>query len=302
MKKIIAAIVILAMFSLPACRGKKDGEVTNMRTETLFYQGGTNLEQVQDYKGSYDFDEDGKKEDISIAVRYIDEDNWASEITYFIGDKSIKVETAGGDINAVYACDIEIEDGIKELAVISTEWSGDPALRIIKYGDNLSLYEFEHYNFWDDTTSVSDLLGTGYIDSPYFEVKGDGAFTLKSQTNSSGMWCVLRDYQINENGVFEEKVKKSYKVLDDYMKNSLFDDELSGREAKMWEQGYIKAYVDYNYGGVALKAGEYFKVLLDSDRDLIYIQKEDGTEGWIDINNEIPERYELNPRYFFLAG
>ncbi len=80
------------------------------------------------------------------------------------------------------------------------------------------------------------------------------------------------------------------------------DERLVGKERAQWEKGYIKAYAEYVGSGVTLHPGEYFKVLRDDGKNNLYVEKESGENGWINIDYKNPARYELNELFFFLAG
>ena len=304
MKKVFLSIILIALGLLCSCTRKAETSLpsneTERKTETLFYDDGAFDEFKKSFSAEYDFDFDGKTEKISIICRDVTEDEWNSEIIYSVGASEYKVETAGGDINAVYVCDVDDKDGVKDLAVITTELSGDPVLRILKYGDALVPYEFS--SDWDGELSAYPELGTGYVSEHYFNLNNDGTVTVKTQTDSAGMWLVMRDYMRDDSGVFQEIKRESYDILPEFMERMLENNAIDRDEVAMWRKGYIKAHCDYNHGEISIKEGEYFKVLKDNDENLIYIEKEDGTSGWIDIDYDIKDRNFLNPVFFVLAG
>ena len=112
----------------------------------------------------------------------------------------------------------------------------------------------------------------------------------------------MRDFELDENGVFEEIERESYDIQPGFMDEVLSYNMLEDDEVPMWLKGYVKAHCDYNHGDISINEGEYFKVLKDNDESMVYIEKEDGSAGWINIDYDVDGRYDLNPAFFFLAG
>ena len=187
-----------------------------------------------------------------------------------------------------------------DLAVITTEVSSDPVLRMLKYAETLTPYEF--HAAWGGDSETYPHFNTGYVSKHYFNLNDDGTITIKTQTNSAGMWHVMRDFELDENGVFEEIERESYDIQPGFMDEVLSYNMLEDDEVPMWLKGYVKAHCDYNHGDISINEGEYFKVLKDNDESMVYIEKEDGSAGWINIDYDVDGRYDLNPAFFFLAG
>jgi len=174
-------------------------------------------------------------------------------------------------------------------------------IRIFNYDGALSQYEFRSKDF-----GVFDELWLGYAVSYHFNVNEDDTITLEMQTPSYGMWSVYRTYERDEYGIFGEVVPEKYEILPDFMENA-YKENLSGKELEMWEDGYILAHTDYDYDGFSIEEGEYIKPLYDDGENRIYVEKQDGTGGWMNIGyddyfNSVFNRDEFNNHFFFLAG
>ena len=107
-------------------------------------------------------------------------------------------------------------------------------------------------------------------------------------------WTVNRTFQRNYNGIFCEVVPSYYEILTEYRSNQYSD--VPGFERTMWKNGYIKAYADYSNNGVVIKKGEYFSVLYDNGNGYVYIEKENGHNGWMYVDARACNN--LNPFFF----
>lgn len=249
---------------------------------------------------SLDFDFDGENEDIEIDVLGSDNASWDNDMQVSVGEYSVKTDVDGASIRAVYACDIDINDNVRDLVIITNEMSDDPFVRIYKYDEYLPLYEFSIYEPWSGKETVYDYNSIGYAVNLYFNVNEDDTITIEEQTPSMGMWSVYKTYYRDGYGCFKEDKPEYYEILPDFMTdNYYYNNEMTGEEKEMWADGYIKAYTDYTSGDFTINEGEYFKVLCDDGDDNIYVEKEDGTSAWIVIDYEM---YSLNQYFFHLAG
>ncbi len=276
------------------------------RTKTLFRtELGHDPEIVNPYTTWYDFNFDGVNEPIKIQIDEPDYYNWEEQyMEVRIGEKVRRVATYEAVLDTVFVCDIDSTDGVKDLAVVTVEMSGDPVLRLFRYADGLPMYKFGYYSKWEQEYNIlEEGLGLGYVDTPYLNVNDDGSITLKTQTKSNGMWYVNRTFVRDAYGTFMEVLQEQYAVLPDFMQNRWMQDQsIDGYEATMWEKGYIKAHQTYKSNGFTIQKGEYFKVLYDNDNDFIYVVKQNGKAGWISIAYDMPNRYELNEHFFYVAG
>ena len=104
-------------------------------------------------------------------------------------------------------------------------------------------------------------------------------------------------------GRFTEVKPAYYEILPEFMSTkytNVYGEELVGYERQMWDKGYIKAYTTY-YDNITIYRGEYFKVLYDDGYNHLYIVKENGQAGWINMP-DYDERHRLNLNFFYLAG
>lgn len=257
----------------------------------------------ESYSYSYDFDFDGIKEEISLTLNTPTEDPWYNQtIIVSVGDYTREVSCMGASFEAIYACDIDLDDGVKDFAVITQEMSGDPRLQIFKYDSSLSLYGFLNEAEWLEEPRIEEDNWLGYVNSHYFNVNEDGSITIEEMTPSVGMWTVRKIYYRDKDGVFVEKKPEYYEVLPDFMRESFAKETLTDYEKEMWEQGYMKAGVDYSGKDVTINQNEYFKVLYDDGDSNLYIEKENKESGWINIGSYDSVRYDLNSAFFMLAG
>lgn len=274
------------------------------RTQVLFMNNMMDYNQyvwTEQFFGSHDFDFDGISENISIEIISPTDDTWVDQTARItIGNKSTVIDTTGAGIDAVYACDIDKTDGHKDLAVIMTEYSGDPNLRIFKYIDGLGRYEFQVQD-WEGKIYQYDSYGTGYIDNCYFNVNDDDSISLECQTSSPGMWDVIRTFYRDDYNVFVELKPSFYTVLDNFMvSRSEFFREVSSYEKSMWNKGYMRAYNTYSSNGFTIYKDEYFKVIYDDGNSCLFVEKQNGQSGWIYIDYSAYN--DLNPQYFAVAG
>ncbi len=281
----------------------KDYAPVPYRTETLFMNNLMDYSKyvyTTNFTGSYDFDFDGISEKVSIEITSPTDDTWIDQTTRItIGNKSTVIDTTGAEIDAVYACDIDKTDGHMDLAVIMTEYSGDPNLRIFKYIDGLGRYEFQ-IEGWEGKIYQYDNYGTGYIDNCYFNVNDDDSISLECQTSSPGMWDVIRTFYRDDYNVFVELKPSFYTVLPNFMTGrQSFYPEIDAYEESMWHKGYIKAHQTYLSNGFTIYSGEYFKVIYDDGNSCLFIQKQNGQSGWIYIDYNM---YSINPNFFYMAG
>lgn len=242
------------------------------------------------FSGEYDMDFDGKKEYIEIRITDDDENQY---MDVSVGGKSKRVNTWWGSLTDVYATDINSTDGVKDLVIVTVEESEDPVARMFRYGDSLNQYRFD--TDWGEDTE----LWTGYVSS-YFNVFEDNRFIIKEQTDSYGMWGVLKIYRMSEDGIFYEERPEHYEILvEEFMEGGYLPVE-DADELRMWEKGYVKAHSRYESNDMVIRQGEYFKVLYDNGYNFLYIIKENGQSGWISIEGY--PMSEVNPHFFFLAG
>ena len=250
------------------------------------------------YSHNLDLDFDGKNEVVSMDVVPDDKIEWEAKLNITAGDFSTALPMIDGTIDAVYLCDIDTKDGVFDLGIITNEASDDPRIRIIKYAEDLPLYQFK----LNDDGGINDELWLGYATSYHFDITPADTITLEMQTPSYGMWSVHRTFKKNANGVFEEMIPEQYDILPDFMEKA-YTDNLSGIELEMWKKGYIMAHCDYEYEGFEIKEGEFLKPLYDDGNNKIYVEKENGEGGW--ISSDYAQGFNismLNPNFFFLAG
>lgn len=272
---------------------------TPLPPRTVDISGGISSDRLS-FSNKFDFDLDGIKEEIRMKATFNpDGDFEDNKLMLTIGNYSKDFECYDmGSIDAVYACDIDRNDGLYDIAIITCEGSGDPRIRILKYNPNFSPYQFKFYE--DGETFIEDDNWFGYAVNYYFNVNNDGTITLEEQTPSYGMWSVYVTYKRNSSGVFEEIKPKHYDILSDFMKKNIdYNSDLTGEEKAKWEKGYVLAHTDYNKDGVIIKAGEYFKPLYDDGNNHICVEKENGEVLWLDIRNNLEG---FNHHFFFLAG
>ena len=311
MKKIFIIVMILASCFLTACDGDIPeyidvGEVSDKteitastRTEDLSF--GITEDKLK-FRGMYDFNNDSNSEEIILEIVNFGQGNECLNIQ--VGDYKRVVSTFDGSIAKVYGCDIDLNDGVKDLAIITVEYSGDPMIRILKFDSSLTPYNFAIENENPNGKKFASEHSIGYVTYFYFNVNNDDSITIKEQTDSYGMWSVNKSYRINSNGMFQEIFSDTYKVISDYIKDGIdFAEDVSKEEKEMWKKGYIMAHKTHTWEGFTISEGEYFKVLYDNCKNMIFIEKENGESGWISISDEhFADRYEINRYFFGLAG
>jgi len=247
------------------------------------------------HSGSFDFDSDGVEE--AYSVKLTDE---GCKMTVKIGNDTKIIQTDYGCLTDVFICNLNAGDNWT-LAIATIETSGDPQFYMLTYENKVMKHEYfyepedyvaNHKRYWDYL---------GYVDKVYFNVNDDNTFTLKKQTRSYGMWYVYKTYQL-VNDSYREIVPQYYEILPDFMRSRTEYLKLSGKELEMWNKGFAKAYINYYNNGFKINKGEYFKLLYDDGKNNIYVVKENGTAGWINLSGDFEQRYKLNDYLLYLAG
>ncbi len=300
MKKIVFVIMLLTLtFFIASCRE----DVKNLESKPHIYPRTEDISagienDGEEFEYAVDFDFDGKKDEVEIDFDILNEDAWVYEMEVSVGDYEVSIDVDGRCIEAVYVCDIDEDDGVRDLVVITNEMSDDPVVRIMKYDSGLPQYNFVS----DYDGKPYKQKGIGYAVSYYFNVNEDDSITMEEQTPSAGMWSVYKTYYRNNNGYFVEKKPEYYEVLPDFMeKNPFLFADMTEEETEKWKNGYVMAHVDYTSNGFTVYKGEYFKVLYDDGNNNIYVEKENGESAWISVDYNM-ERYDFNKYFFFLAG
>ncbi|MBQ7975927.1 MAG: hypothetical protein IJ300_09615 [Clostridia bacterium] len=294
MKKLFSLLSVFMCLALAGCTVGNENTPPRVRDAS----GSITDNGKTFYSHNIDLDFDGKNEVISMDVVPNDEIEWEAILNITAGDFKTELPMIDGSIDAVYTCDIDTEDGVLDLAIITNEVSDDPRIRIVKYAEDMPLYQFS----LNDDGGIYDELWLGYAISYDFRILDNDAIVLEMQTPSYGMWSVLRTFERNDNGVFHEVIKDRYEILPDFMEKA-YTENFSEDELAMWEKGYIKANCDYKYEDFEVTSGEYVKPIYDDGNNKVYVEKEDGTGGWISI--DYAQGYnpaEFNQNFFFLAG
>ena len=308
MKRILSSILVLSlMLMLTACleiekkRDRKEmlniEEKLDMGERTIDISKGIDNEG-QSFSYNCDLDYDGNNENISINIVPVGE--YEEVIEVVVGDKQIQFDSYFAHIEKVYSCDIVEDDKTRDIAIITNEESGDPRIRILSYKNDLQAYSFP--NEYEES-GIDDCRWLGYACSYYFKVNDDGTVTLEEQTNSVGMWSVNKKYELKD-GAFEEVPYDKYIILPDFMeKREYFGEEVTYEEKEKWKDGYIKAYCPYANESISIAEGEYIKPLYDNDKNRIYVEKETGETGFIDVGYDSGlDRDVFNEMFFYLAG
>ena len=249
----------------------------------------------------FDFDGDQEKESVKMKTSY-SEDTYEGEISVTIGNYSRTLDMMDGRIDAVYICDINTSDGVYDIAIITNEVSDDPRVRILNYNPTLDCYVFETTldEYGESRTYEDHWLG--YAINYYFNVNDDDTITMEEQTPSYGMWSVYKTYEVDHQGL-SEIVPEKYEILPDFMEDGVYFENMEPYELEMWNKGYIKAYCNYKNESFEIEKGEFVKPIYDDGDNNIYVEKENGKGGWMDI--DYAKGYnpmEFNSYFFFLAG
>lgn len=294
MKKFLSLVSLFMCLALAGCTG--GNEITPPRT--IDVSGSITDNGRAFYSHNIDLDFDGENETIAMDIVMNEEMPWEASLNITVGEFLTSLPMIDGMIDAVYSCDIDSKDGVRDLAIVTNEASDDPRIRIIKYAEDMPLYQFK----LNDDGGIYDELWLGYTVSYYFNILENDQLVLEMQTPSYGMWSVYRTFQRNENGLFEEVIPDRYQILSDFMEKA-YTEDLGGHELDMWQKGYIMAHCDYEYEGFEIKEGEFLKPLYDDGNNKIYVEKEDGTGGWISSDYALGYNLSmLNKNFFFLAG
>lgn len=308
MKRLMSVILVLSlMLMLTSCleiKKKRDRkemlhieEKVDMGERTVDISDGIE-NNGQSFSYSCDLDYDGIDDEISIEI--IPSGEYEEVIKIVAGKNEIQFESFFASIKKVYSCDITEGDKTRDIAIITCEESGDPRLRILSYKNELQPYTFpDKY----ESDGEADCNWLGYACSYYFKVNDDDTLTIEEQTDSVGMWSVNKRYEFKD-GVFKEIPYDKYVILPDFMSDrEFFGENVTDEEKEKWKSGYIKAYIPFSNESISINEGEYIKPLYDNNKDRIYIEKESGETGYIDVGYDSSfERYAFNDMFFYLAG
>ncbi len=312
MKKFLALLLALTLaFSLVSCTGEENPEKP-VKAEKPSYPRCLDIsdgiaDDGDSFSYSLDFDYDGTKDSVTMNVTSYD-DTGEQYIDLYIGTEDIRMDMWDGSISKVYDCDLDTKDNLRDLAIITEEGSGDPRVRIVSYSDKEGLYlqKFLEDAYYDEESERAVNLDNwmGYACTYYFNVNDDDTLTIEEQTSSAGMWSVYKKYKRNSQGVYEEIRPDKYEILPDFMKGvEEWGEFISEEEKALWKKGYVMARLSYKNENIELSVGELFKPLYDDGNNNLYIEKESGEKGWIDISYEnFGDRHDFNPLFFFLAG
>ena len=180
MKKIMLIIMILSLtIFISSCIE----DVKNIKPKTHIYPRTEDISSGIENDGKEfeyfsDFDFDGKEEEVEIDFDILNEDAWEYEMEVSVGDYEVSIDVDGRHIEAVYVCDIDEYDGVRDLVVITNEMSDDPVVRIMKYKPGLPKYKF--MNDFDNKPCEENWIG--YSVSYYFNVNDDVSVTIEEQT------------------------------------------------------------------------------------------------------------------------
>ena len=300
MKKVVLGIVFICatvalVFGLWSVNDEPEYEDVREKISVFTDDISREIKKGISFEEEYELDFDDEDEEINVKI--VKASDYEEKMVITAGEYEREIETFDAVIEKVYVCDIDTEDDVKDIAIITCEVSGDPRMHILKYEKNLPVYKF-------NTGEILDSCWLGYATSYYFNVDDDGIITMEEQTSSNAMWSVLKTYRLDSAGVFNEEVPEYYEILPDFMEEGYANEELMGEEKEKWQRGYAKAYAKYSGEDIVIEEGEYFKPVYDDGNNRIYIEKENGEKGWIpipgyDINKG---RNELNEYLFFVAG
>lgn len=270
----------------------------------------TNLEYFEYWA---DINRDGTADPIRLSGTW-QQDDYYMDIKLTMGGASVTVSSGFG-VREAYLCDLSPYDDYMEVMLI-TEWENDWL--------NYEMFRYENGRL--------RKLGWNNVDySPntreiYFNVTGDNSFVLAEATESMGMWSCYVNYTVSYGGI-SRQTQDYYEVCPGFASQSreyMTYDELhrwgyveSWQEYTMLWYDYAMAHTDYyNYNqrynsarpATSLRRGEYFKILYDDGNNWIYIQKSDGTGGWLDISFDYyggfdyETREAISPLMFYMAG
>ncbi len=319
MKKILALLLtVLIAASLVSCKGETlpEGDVTKPAEpiqEEKLPEYPRNLDissgiknHGQSFSYNLDLDADNKEDQILMDITEPSEGGDGT-LKVTMGDKSISVAIFDGDIRKVYACDLDTKDRYRDIVVITEEGSADPRVQVFSDSDKgLYRQRFLEDAYYDEEGErvINGDNWLGYAVTYYFNVNDDDTLTIEEQTTSTGMWSVYKTYRKNTDGVYEEVRPDKYKILPDFMKGvEEWGEFVSDEEKALWKKGYVMARMSYKSESIDITVGEAFKPLYDDGKNKLYIEKEDGEQGYIDISYEnFGDRHDFNPLFFFLAG
>lgn len=249
-----------------------------------------------------DFDSDGQKEEVLIRVA-----NGALEI------KSDSYAYNSGNLEAyvlskVYFLDLDTEDGLAELAVLTVEESDDPCVRVFRAGSD----SIGPLGFKCGEGGVNTGFYSGYDQNIYVNEKN--VLTL-SKRGSFGMWSVEDSFSLKDGVLYEipEEERKvvypSYGEIAELLtKEELIDNLyiLNDEEyGLLRDKGMAVAHADFDPASgetlMELRSGEAFSVIAEKDDGKVKIRKENGEEGYIDLSDWSNNRMNVSMIMFFLA-
>ena len=262
---------------------------------------------------SYDFDNDGKDEEIEFVIN--------SDCVLKVISNGISAVLNPFDahcIYRVYGLDMDTSDEFKELALITEEVSSDVILRVLRT-DGKKIYPIEFEAEYDTGTNLFEETTIGYDAKIYMNEKNVIVSSVRGQ---SGMWSLVERFVFNG-----KAFRKEDKPAKDVVKSSLslfYNDVLSEEDIEYMidsglirdrseidhlRAGYAVAHCDFeNYGQVpphnnmiSICEGDIFKITKEEKDVFVYVKKKDGQSGWLYLGGFDDNRYEVSKMMFFLA-
>lgn len=245
-------------------------------------------------------------EDITLAgnsykIEFSFESSDQAEYTLKVNDSEISHSAYYYCVKDIYVADLDPSDGAIEILPVLTGDSDFANIVAYKY-DGAAVEPLELEGGDDLPAEMKNVFMIGNVYCVYngISLGESGELNLNRRTRSVGLWGVKTALALDEAG---RLVEHGSDVSDVWL-DGVFDLLYTGgtaEEDEMAERGYAQAKMDYDF----LKQGDYFTILYDDGNDNVYIETDDGREGWINVsldNLDINTRMELSPVIFMLAG
>ena len=237
----------------------------------------------------------------STAVDYVDP--YFPSISYEITINGVQVAYNTGNyyhVCEVYLADPDPYDDSVILFVLPISDNDFKSVTAYKYSPSSGIQQL---NFDYNGDGAPELLLEPGRRCENFELNGDGTFSLVTGTNSMGMWGLQKYFRLNANDILEFEQADTYKIrywadgnniltrydprtnttttltYEDISSNIMYG-TTSMQDYEMLAQGYYSCKQSYG----DLRAGDYFRLVLDDNNGNVMFVTSTGREGWINVN------------------
>ena len=297
-RKFSAIILITGTIGLTACVANdenKIGDYNNTKNVELpSEKNGYIVKVVPGETVIIDLNGDGEDEIINYSLKKVHDDSYSyykvnnltiSGVEYAKEDSENPLGSLGmniyyPDVQWYFIVDIDASDDYKEIAIADAGPSDDPTTSFLRYDGS----ELEYIGYV-----------TGYPTDDTYSMDGKGTIHSKGRLDLLQYWTAIFTWKLGSEG-------KLVSVEQDLYSPISYDSEENNPVLLKQE---IKAYTEKNLSSKTIvmePSDQPITFPLTDNKNWVLMHREDGTEGWLYIENYInivSDGYKLNSAYVF---